>query len=675
MRRALLLILLAPLIASAQLNGGVNGSAVTQIIAGTNVTLSPSTGVGNVTINALGGGGGGTVTSASVVSANGFSGTVANPTTTPAITLTTSVTGPLKGAANALAAASAADIYGLWSGTCSSSTFLRGDGTCAAPAGGGTVTSVALVDGSTAPIFTISGSPITGSGTLTQTLSVESANLLFAGPTTGAAAQPTFRSLVSGDIPTLNQNTTGTAANLSGTPTLPNGTAAATQTTADNTTKLATDAFVVATAGATNTTGTAANLSGTPALPNGTTATTQTAADNTTKIATDAFVATAVAGAGPAGANPTGTVGLSAVNGSATTFLRSDGAPPLSQSISPTWTGTHTFNGTVAGTALSTYLASPPAIGGTAAAAGNFTTVGTTGALTTTLTGQTPNTQVVGGELLNNTAASASNQQEICQQLSGQGWKTTATAASEQVDWQICNVPVQGGGFPESNLTYYYQVSGGGYNSAFSLQATASGTTYNSNLSGTATAGAFAVNNSTVPSNGVYRPATNTVGIAANTTEAVAVTSTAVTLQSGVALSTPSTVSFSGLASSSAAATGTVCWTTGGNLTVDTTLACLSSTARIKQDIEPLDEGLATVMALRPVSYDLKPEYDPKGLGPQVGLIAEDVQKVDPRLIGLDTQGHPLGVRYMQLTAVLVKAIQDQQREINQLKRELHKGH
>lgn len=39
-----------------------------------------------------------------------------------------------------------------------------------------------------------------------------------------------------------------------------------------------------------NTTGTAANLSGTPALPNGTTATTQVVSDNTTKVATDAFV-------------------------------------------------------------------------------------------------------------------------------------------------------------------------------------------------------------------------------------------------------------------------------------------------------------------------------------------------------------------------------------------------
>lgn len=45
------------------------------------------------------------------------------------------------------------------------------------------------------------------------------------------------------------------------------------------------------------------------------------------------------------GANPTATLGLSAVNGSAGTFMRSDAAPALSQSIVPTWTGYHTFAG------------------------------------------------------------------------------------------------------------------------------------------------------------------------------------------------------------------------------------------------------------------------------------------------------------------------------------------
>jgi len=46
---------------------------------------------------------------------------------------------------------------------------------------------------------------------------------------------------------------------------------------------------------------------------------------------------------GATGANPTASVGLSAVNGVASTFMRSDAAPALSQSIAPTWTGNHSF--------------------------------------------------------------------------------------------------------------------------------------------------------------------------------------------------------------------------------------------------------------------------------------------------------------------------------------------
>jgi hypothetical protein len=58
-----------------------------------------------------GGGGGGTVTSVSVVSANGLAGTVATATTTPAITLSTSVTGVLKGNGTAISAGTAGTDY------------------------------------------------------------------------------------------------------------------------------------------------------------------------------------------------------------------------------------------------------------------------------------------------------------------------------------------------------------------------------------------------------------------------------------------------------------------------------------------------------------------------------------------------------------------------------------
>ncbi len=67
---------------------------------------------------------------------------------------------------------------------------------------------------------------------------------------------------------------------------------------------------------------------------------------------------------------------------------------------------------------------------------------------------------------------------------------------------------------------------------------------------------------------------------------------------------------------------------------------------------------------MRPVSYDLKPEFNPTHLGRQVGLVAEEVQEIDPRLVARDDDGQARGVRYMQLTAVLVRAIQQQQYEI-----------
>lgn len=67
--------------------------------------------------------------------------------------------------------------------------------------GDGSVTSVALTMPS---IFSVSGSPITTSGTLAASLATQSANLVFAGPTTGSAASPTFRSLVAADLPDLS---------------------------------------------------------------------------------------------------------------------------------------------------------------------------------------------------------------------------------------------------------------------------------------------------------------------------------------------------------------------------------------------------------------------------------------------------------------------------------------
>ena len=80
-------------------------------------------------------------------------------------------------------------------------------------AGSGSVTSVAL----SAPAeFSVSGSPVTASGTLTFAKASQTANYFWAAPN-GAGGAPTFRPIVAADIPTLNQNTSGTAAGLSAT--------------------------------------------------------------------------------------------------------------------------------------------------------------------------------------------------------------------------------------------------------------------------------------------------------------------------------------------------------------------------------------------------------------------------------------------------------------------------
>lgn len=85
--------------------------------------------------------------------------------------------------------------------------------------GSGTVISVGLA--LPASVFTVSGSPVTTTGTLTGSFNTQSANIIFAGPASGGALAPTFRALVSSDIPSTLGTTTFTgsisASNLSGT--------------------------------------------------------------------------------------------------------------------------------------------------------------------------------------------------------------------------------------------------------------------------------------------------------------------------------------------------------------------------------------------------------------------------------------------------------------------------
>lgn len=82
-------------------------------------------------------------------------------------------------------------------------SIVDGDLTWGVGGGSGAVTSVALAMPS---IFSVSGSPVTTSGTLTASLINQNANRIFAGPSSGPAAAPTFRNLVLSDIPDLGGN-------------------------------------------------------------------------------------------------------------------------------------------------------------------------------------------------------------------------------------------------------------------------------------------------------------------------------------------------------------------------------------------------------------------------------------------------------------------------------------
>jgi hypothetical protein len=341
------------------------------------------------------------------------------------------------------------------------------------------------------------------------------------------------------------------------------------------------------------------------------------------------------------------------------------------------------------------------------------------------------------------TASSGNQQYSPCAQFTGQGWKTTATAGSEEVDWQVCNVPVQGATAPSTNLNFYSQVNNGGYvlngtiNSsgqfigqytsygvpvfAFSTSTT-SGLGYNGSGVELIVNGSPVLNvvpnsieinqtayltsitaailqlgqpNAVSPVNQTLQAQGVIVGTTSNGTggnlliQPGVSTGNATTSQlnfntwvpvgSGTATQTQTltlqlaggAVSMPSLAASSAATTGTVCWTTGGNLTVDTTLACLASLEELKDIHGPIINAVTEVLSLEPFSFAWKEGTNQRAgdTQEQLGLGAHQVAAIDKRLVSYSDDGKLLGVRYQEMTALLVQAIKEQQAEIEELKR------
>jgi hypothetical protein len=82
-------------------------------------------------------------------------------------------------------------------------------------------------------------------------------------------------------------------------------------------------------------------------------------------------------------------------------------------------------------------------------------------------------------------------------------------------------------------------------------------------------------------------------------------------------------------------------------------LGTTTSSARFKDEIKPMGNASEAILALRPVSFRYKKEIDPQGI-PEFGLIAEEVEKVNPALVIRDPEGKPYTVRYEQINAMLL---------------------
>jgi hypothetical protein len=82
-------------------------------------------------------------------------------------------------------------------------------------------------------------------------------------------------------------------------------------------------------------------------------------------------------------------------------------------------------------------------------------------------------------------------------------------------------------------------------------------------------------------------------------------------------------------------------------------LGTTPSSERFKADIKPMDKASEAILALKPVTFHYKKEFDPDGI-PQFGLVAEQVEKVNPDLVVRDAEGKVFSVRYEAVNAMLL---------------------
>jgi len=94
-------------------------------------------------------------------------------------------------------------------------------------------------------------------------------------------------------------------------------------------------------------------------------------------------------------------------------------------------------------------------------------------------------------------------------------------------------------------------------------------------------------------------------------------------------------------------------------------LGTLTSSSRFKDDIKPMERVSEALFALKPVTFHYKKEIDPAGTQ-QFGLVAEEVEKVNPALVVRDKEGKPYSVRYEQVNAMLLNEFLREHRKVEE---------
>jgi len=107
----------------------------------------------------------------------------------------------------------------------------------------------------------------------------------------------------------------------------------------------------------------------------------------------------------------------------------------------------------------------------------------------------------------------------------------------------------------------------------------------------------------------------------------------------------------------------------GVGVIIDTSghLGTVTSSERFKEAIKPMNKASEAILALKPVTFHYKKELDPEGV-PQFGLVAEEVEKVNPDLVARDDQGKLYTVRYDAVNAMLLNEFLKEHRNVQELK-------